>query len=146
MLPGDFRFLHGFEPERPWADHLARTEAIRRGDGPPGTVPGAFLVAVVEGEIVGRVSIRFALDDYLLDRGGHIGYGVRAARRRRGHATEMLGQALIIARAEGVDRVLVSCDDDNVASARAIERHGGVLEDVRRDDEAPLVWRRYWID
>ena len=39
----------------------------------------------------------------------------------------------------GIDRVLVTCDDDNVGSARTIESQGGVLEDIRRGK------RRYWI-
>ena len=39
-----------------------------------------------------------------------------------------------------IDRVLVTCDDTNLASATVIERNGGVLEDIRG------VKRRYWID
>jgi predicted acetyltransferase len=108
-------------------------------------VPATFLVAVIGDQIVGRVSIRHELNDFLLNFGGHIGYGVRPAYRRRGYASEILRQALIITRAEGVDRVLVTCDEDNVASAKVIERHGGVLEDVRVDpDGSPK--RRHRID
>lgn len=45
----------------------------------------------------------------------------------------------------GVDRVLVTCDDEIVASAATIERCGGVLEDVvHREGGAPT--RRYRID
>ena len=62
--------------------------------------------------------------------GGHIGYAVRPAHRRRGYATEILRQSLIIARAVGVDRVLVTCDDTNVGSSAVIEACGGVLDDV----------------
>jgi predicted acetyltransferase len=47
------------------------------------------------------------------------------------------------ARALGLDRVLVTCDDENLASARTIERCGGVLEEVR-DTELGHT-RRYWI-
>nr|WP_319464069.1 GNAT family N-acetyltransferase [Micromonospora sp. RTP1Z1] len=75
--------------------------------------------------------------------GGHIGYGVRPSARRRGVATFALGVALSEAARRGIDPVLVTCDDDNTASARIIERHGGVLEDVR-DTELGRI-RRYWI-
>jgi predicted acetyltransferase len=47
------------------------------------------------------------------------------------------------ARALGLQKVLVTCHDDNLASARTIEKAGGVLEDVR-DTELGLT-RRYWI-
>jgi len=39
--------------------------------------------------------------------------------------------------------VLITCDDDNVASAGTIERNGGVLEDVRETEDGPK--RRYWV-
>jgi predicted acetyltransferase len=79
-----------------------------------------------------------------MDFGGHIGYGVRPVHRRRGYATEMLRQALVIARAEGVDRILVTCDDDNTASSVIIERTGGVLDDIRRSPDGAQK-RRYWL-
>lgn len=63
----------------------------------------------------------------------------------RSYAGEILAQGLIIGRAEGVDRVLVTCDEGNAASARVIEHRGGVLEDVRAEPDGPLR-RRYWID
>jgi predicted acetyltransferase len=93
----------------------------------------------------GRVSIRHELNEFLTNFGGHIGYGVRPAYRRRGYASEILTQALIIARAEGIDRVLITCDQQNTASAKIIEAHGGVLEDVRPDPAGPPK-RRYWIE
>ena len=70
--------------------------------------------------------------------------GVRPGYRRRGLATEILRQSLIVARAEGVDRVLVTCDADNRASAIANERCGGVLRDTRVDAGGTRT-RRYWI-
>ncbi|GLW11317.1 hypothetical protein Misp01_64450 [Microtetraspora sp. NBRC 13810] len=42
-----------------------------------------------------------------------------------------------------MDRVLVVCAADNLASMRTIERHGGVLEGIRDTPLGPA--RRYWI-
>ena len=52
------------------------------------------------------------------------------AHRRRGYATEILRQSLIVIRSHGVDAVRLSCDIDNVGSATVIERCGGVLIDT----------------
>ena len=82
---------------------------------------------------------------FLAERGGHIGYGVLPRHRRQGYATEILRQSLIIARAAGVDRVLVTCDEDNVGSRAVIESSGGVLDSiVTVDGKRPVL--RFWID
>jgi len=129
-----------------WSSYLEGLRDLRCGIATSaGRVPATFLVAEVDGALVGRVSVRHELNELLADTGGHIGFGVRPQHRRRGFATEMLRQSLVIARAAGVDRVLVTCDEDNAASATVIERLGGSLEDVRRDP-AGVRKRRYWID
>ena len=52
--------------------------------------------------------------------------------------------AVVVVRAEGVERILVTCDDDNAASIVIIEKAGGVLDDVRlAPDGTPR--RRYWL-
>lgn len=127
-----------------WADYIARLSNVRRNvNMPEGLVPAAFLVADVDGVIVGRSSIRFELNECLAHQGGHIGYGVLPEHRRRGHAIEILRQSLVVARSEGVDPALVCCDDDNVASAAIIEHCGGRLENVVDGDNGPV--RRYWL-
>jgi predicted acetyltransferase len=108
-------------------------------------VPAAFLVAQVGADVVGRVSIRFELNDFLRAQGGHVGYGVRPAFRRRGYANEILRQSLVVARAEGVDRVLVTCEEGNEGSVGVIRRHGG-LEEAPHVDRSGTVWRRFWLD
>jgi predicted acetyltransferase len=100
---------------------------------------------IVEGDrLLGAISLRHQLNDFLLRAGGHIGYGLRPSARGRGLATWALGQVLAHAQRRGIGRVLITCDDTNAASARVIERHGGVLEDVRTTELGPT--RRYWID
>jgi predicted acetyltransferase len=91
-------------------------------------------------EVVGFLAFRHELNAFLLEEGGHIGYAVRPGRRREGHATRALGLAVRRAAELGLDRVLVTCDIDNRASAATIVGNGGVLEDVRKGKE------RYWIE
>lgn len=91
------------------------------------------------GSLVGFLAFRHRLNPWLLEQGGHIGYSVRPSRRREGHARRALAHAVRRAPELGVERVLVTCDVANRASAATIEANAGVLEDVR----AGL--RRYWI-
>jgi predicted acetyltransferase len=137
-------FLQRFDPSMSWARWLRNIEDLSQGrEVPRDAVRGAFLAAEVEGELVGRLAVRFELNSYLELRGGHIGYAVIPTFRRRGYATAMLREGLRMAHDGGVDPVLVVCDDDNVASATVIERCGGVLEGIVEVDDQPL--RRYWF-
>ncbi|HET6873667.1 MAG TPA: GNAT family N-acetyltransferase, partial [Acidimicrobiales bacterium] len=124
-----FQFLLNYGEGEPWADYIQRLEYFRRGtEIPADRVPDSFLAAVVGDGLVGRVSVRHSLNEWLARYGGHIGYGVVPSQRRRGYATEILRQALVVARSVGVDDVLLVCADSNVGSARAIEACGGRLE------------------
>jgi predicted acetyltransferase len=90
-------------------------------------------------EVVGFLALRHSLTAWLLEEGGHIGYSVRPSRRGQGHASRALALAVRRSAELGLDQVLLTCDDDNVASARTIERNGGVYEDTRNGK------RRYWV-
>ncbi|MEW5992351.1 MAG: GNAT family N-acetyltransferase [Chloroflexota bacterium] len=122
-----------------WADDEAfrafaasiRAEALEESPRPEGFVPATELWWVEGYDFLGRVAIRHRLTPRLLEIGGHIGYDVRPSARRRGHATEMLRQALGLARGLGIESALITCDVDNIGSRTVIERNGGILEDER---------------
>lgn len=131
----------------PFASYIELLEQHARGENvPPDRVASTFLFAFDGPRIVGRTTIRHQLNAFLLRVGGHIGYVVVPEFRRRGYATEMLRQSIEIARQRlGIDRVLVTCDDDNVGSIRTIEKNGGVLEDIVTGPGLDTPKRRYCI-
>jgi predicted acetyltransferase len=125
-----------------WIERLHR-EADHSVPVTGGRVHATYWWITERNAYLGAITLRHALNDFLLRAGGNIGYGIRPSARGRGLATWALGAVLPQARALGLDRVLVTCEDSNLASAGTIENCGGVLEDVR-DTELGRT-RRYWI-
>ena len=141
-----FVFAFDYEPGRDFSEWLARTEAQRLGRILiSGRVAATFEVAVVQGQIAGRLSVRHTLNDFLLQQGGHIGYGVLPAFRRRGLGKRMLQRGLEITAALGIGRVLVTCEEDNAVSRRIIDGAGGVYESTYAGPDAQVPIRRYWF-
>ena len=113
---------------------------------PDNYVRSTFLFAFEGSKIVGRASIRYELANEFLQRiGGNIGYAVIPSRHGRGYATEILRQALEHCAGIGLEKVLLTCDIDNTASQRVIEKNGGVFEELVDDPEERVPKRRYWI-
>lgn len=97
-----------------------------------------------DNKLVGMINIRHALNEYLHNYGGHIGYSVRRAERRKGYAKVMLKFALEECRKLEIKKVLLTCDADNIASAKTIKSSGGIFEnEVTIDDE---IIQRYWVE
>lgn len=95
---------------------------------------------------IGEIALRHRLNDALARRGGHIGYGVRYSEWNRGYGTKMLGLALEKAKEMHISPVLITCNDDNIASARVMEKNGFVLKDriITSIDGEDRLTRRYW--
>lgn len=101
---------------------------------------------LTDGEaLLGAANIRHELNDSLLNIGGHIGYGVKPSARGRGYATEQLRLALEKAKALGIERALITCDRENVASRQVILNNGGVA-DTPYVGDGGTVTDRFWID
>ncbi len=127
---------------------LARLRNASEGIGVPDTFVSHTTYWTVDqsDRIVGVANIRHELNDSLLRYGGHIGYSIRPSLRGRGLATRQLALALAQAHQMGIARVLVVCEFDNPASARVIEKNGGVFESEALSEDTGKMVRRYWIE
>jgi len=105
--------------------------------------PRVYRWIVENGQVLGGIALRHG-DLELIRRAGNVGYGIRPSARGHGLAGWALGQILNEARRLGLQRVLLVCASDNVASAKTIERNNGVLESVEPTEQGPVC--RYWID
>lgn len=127
-----------------WLDKVNSAHCSETSDlGVPATT--YFTVRKTDGKIIGTIQLRHELDDYLRKRGGHIGYGIRPSERKKGYGSRQLALVLEKARALHIPRVMISCDQDNIASAKVAINNGGKLEWEGYDEEDGYI-QIYWID
>ena len=101
----------------------------------------------LENRLIGLIQIRLELKGYLIEFGGHIGYCVRPSERRKGYAKIMLQSALEVCKQRGLNKVLITCLERNIASAKTIEACGGIFEKIVYDDKNYQAnMKRYWIE
>lgn len=127
-------------------DWLQTLESYRKRETCPShfSPSDTFFLVNENNSLFGAISIRHYLNEELLRLGGHIGYGIRPTKRRKGYATTMLKLALEKCRDMGIKQVLITCDKDNIGSAKTIIANNGVLENELVEDNGNIV-QRYWI-
>jgi len=127
--------------------YVRRLEEESQGVGlPPGYVPQTTFWLVRAGTtIVGISRLRHHLTPALEQERGHIGYDTCPSERHRGYGTRLPALTLEKARAKALQRVLVTCDTDNVASARVIQKYGGQLAGEVISARSGKPVSRYWI-
>ena len=122
-------------PEEEWAKSIGRVPATTY-----------FTIRESDNKIIGMVNFRHSLNERLRKVGGHIGYGIRPAERRKGYAKIQLYLALIEAQKLGLDKVMVDCDNTNIGSEKTILALGGELEGEVYDELKDRTIRNYWIN
>lgn len=130
-----------------WIDFTNRLSK-EYGDGyVPSTV--YLAIRIEDNKLVGIIDFRHKLSDFLFNYGGNIGYSVLPEERRKGYAKEMLSLMLEICKKKGLKRVLITCDKNNIASAKTINANGGILENEIADKNIISksgILQRYWIN
>lgn len=110
-----------------------------------GRLPAINLWYVEENQFIGRLSIRTQLNEDFAIFGGNIGYSITVNEQGKGHGTHMLWDGLTYCKDNlPLEKVLITCDETNIASIKVIEKNGGILENTINHPKNGLV-RRYWI-
>ena len=136
--------LNRFSSIEDWLEELKKRSS--EATVPEGLVPSSTYIGVREKDnyIVGMIDIRHYLNDFLKQFGGNIGYSVRKSERNKGYAKQMLKLALEKCKDLKMKKVLITCDEDNIASEKVILSAGAKFEDIRSADGENK--KRFWID
>ena len=94
-------------------------------------VPDYCLMICKDGEKIGYIDLRIGYTDGLYY-GGQIGYGVEEAHRGNGYAAAACRLLLPVARAHGMQKLLITNNHTNTASRRVCEKLGARLVRVAR--------------
>ena len=99
------------------------------------------------GQFIGSFVLRTELNEFLMYVGGNVGYGVTPRFRRQGYATKGLGLLIEKARELGMSELLIAAKDDNIGSWKAIEKNGGILENIITLpwEDSGQKYKRYWV-
>lgn len=133
-----------FLSQKSIADYVQLTKENEKGINLPfNWVPATTYWLIDKEKFIGHVNIRHKLNDRLKVLGGNIGYFIRPTERRKGYGKKILELALPKSKELGIKKVLITCDDDNIGSAKIIEFNGGILQDKKKVEG--ILIRRYWI-
>lgn len=132
----------------PFEIYLAQLESLARGKHlPPGIVPSdTFWLVDAKNRFLGMSRLRRRLTRALRIEGGHIGYTIRPSERRKGYGTKLCALTIEeVRKTRRFKRLLITCDTNNIASARIIEKNGGVLENHVTSPRTGRQVSRYWV-
>ena len=115
---------------------------------PTGLVPATqfMLVRASDNHVVGMIQVRHMFNSFLSKFGGHIGYSVCPSERGKGYASLMLKKVLPYCKQVGIDKLLVTCLEDNIASEKTIRKCGGIYESTIHEPHGGVNLKRFWID
>jgi len=136
--------LNNFSSIEDWLEELKKRSS--ENTVPEGLVLSSTYLGIREKDnyIVGMIDIRHYLNEYLTQVGGNIGYSVRKSERNKGYAKQMLKLALEKCKELKIKKVLITCDEDNIASEKVILSANAKFEDIRCIDGENK--KRFWIE
>ena len=136
--------LNNFSSIEDWLEELKKRSS--EATVPEGLVPSSTYLGVREKDnyIIGMIDIRHYLNDFLKQFGGNIGYGVRKTEKNKGYAKQMLKLALEKCKELKMKKILITCDEDNIASEKVILSANAKFEDIRSFEGKNK--KRFWIE
>lgn len=146
---GDYKELGNamLRDNESYYDLLNRLKDRRNGINIASRDVAATVYFIIDnGDIVGTIDLRHILNENYMKRLGHIAYYIKPKKRNKGYASHALSLAIEKYKKNCVDKILITCYSDNIASKRVIEKNGGVLEKEVYDEKSGKNISRYYVD
>ena len=107
-------------------------------------VNSTLFFLVDERSIFGAIQIRHHINHpNLKETGGHIWYWIRPSERKKGYATKMLSLGLEEAQKIWIEKILISCEPDNIASEKVILVNWWQYHKTVEKDDG--IYKTFWI-
>lgn len=108
-------------------------------------VPASIRWIIEKNEVVGTIDLRHFLNKDYYERLGHVAYYIHPLKRNMGYATKALSLAIKWYKNKSVDKILVTCFNDNEPSKKVILKNGGIFEKSVLDKFSGKTINRYLI-
>ncbi len=139
------RGLHNYEKYEDWL-HLVQ-ECSKPNNKLIGVETTTYFASrKADNKLVGCIELRHTLNQALEEIGGHVGYSVLPTERRKGYATLMLEMIIDKSKELGIDKLLLTCDIDNVGSNKTVVGCGGILAGGNPFSYKGEQIYKYWIN
>lgn len=140
----------GLEDAKTYEEWLNFDERLSKKYGENFVKSSVYLaIRIEDNKLIGIIDFRHKLSsDFLLKFGGNIGYSIVIYERKKGYAKKILKLMLDKCKEFGKDKVLLTCDKENIASRKTIIANGGLLENTIEDNvglSKSGIIERYWI-
>lgn len=140
---GLYRYLDNYEG---WLEKLEndRKQPVTEERVPTETY---FLVRKEDEKIIGMINIRLALNEKFRKINGNIGYCIRPTERGKGYNNINLYLGLKKCKEHGIKEVLLTVDENNIASKKTILKFNPRFEREYYDEETHnCIIQLYWIN
>lgn len=137
------RFVDNYDG---WLKYLKQNEQEETVDINRVPANQYILINESDNKVIGFINTRLRINDSLLQHWGHIWYSIRPSERQKHYATAQLFTVLKIYKDLWIEKVLLTCDESNIWSAKTIQNCWWILENEIID---PIDWelvQRYWIN
>ncbi len=105
-----------------------------------------LLIRKNDNKLIGMLNIRWNIPPNIQEFVGNIGYGIRPTERKKGYNKINLYLGLIEIQKQGLKKIYLDCEDNNIASYKTMEALNAKLLSTKIDPYDNLLTRIYSID